>query len=263
MRTGRLTAWEFDNWNSGGSAIRTPYEVPNQRIQFHASNSPLRQGSYRGLAATANHYAREMHMDAIARALGVDAVEFRLRHLKDERMRAVLTAAAQKSGWPRPSLAGRALGIACGTEKGSYVATAAEVSRTANGFTVDRLVVAFECGAIVNPDGLNNQVEGVGDQGLGGALVRGDRVRRRRHRQRHHGALPRAALQGCPAQSTSSCSIARTCLCGSRRNTDRVRRARHRIRGARVWHGRRRRCPCDWLDRQVWLPASAGRPRLP
>ena len=65
---GRLTSWEFDNWNSGGSAIRTPYEVPNQRIQFHASDSPLRQGSYRGLAATANHYAREMHMDAIARA---------------------------------------------------------------------------------------------------------------------------------------------------------------------------------------------------
>ena len=70
-------------------------------------------------------------MDAIARALGVDAVEFRLRHLKDERMRAVLTAAAQKSGWPKPSAAGRALGIACGTEKGSYVATAAEVSRAA------------------------------------------------------------------------------------------------------------------------------------
>jgi isoquinoline 1-oxidoreductase len=167
---GRLTLWEFDNWNSGGSAIRTPYEVPSQRIQFHASDSPLRQGSYRGLAATANHYAREMHMDAIARALGIDAVEFRIRHLKDERMRAVLTAVAQKSGWPRPSAAGRALGIACGTEKGSYIATAAEVSRAANGFTVERLVVAFECGAIVNPDGLNNQVEGAVIQGLGGAL---------------------------------------------------------------------------------------------
>ena len=78
----KADAWEFDNWNSGASAIRTPYQVPNQRIQFHASDSPLRQGSYRGLAATANHYAREMHMDAIARALGIDAVEFRLRHLK-------------------------------------------------------------------------------------------------------------------------------------------------------------------------------------
>ena len=167
---GRLTFWAFDNWNSGPSAIQTPYDIPNRRIQFHPSDSPLRQGSYRGLAATANHYVREMHMDAIARALDVDAVEFRMRHLKDERMRAVLTAVAKKAGWPKPSVAGRALGIACGTEKGSYIATAAEVSRAAGGFTVERLIVAFECGAIVNPDGLNNQVEGSVIQGLGGAL---------------------------------------------------------------------------------------------
>ena len=167
---GRITAWEFDNWNSGPSAIQTPYDIPNKRIQFYQSESPLRQGSYRGLAATANHYAREMHMDAVARALGADAVEFRLKHLKDERMRNVLTAVAQKIGWPKPSAAGRALGIACGTEKGSYVATAAELSAAAKGFKVERLIVAFECGAIVNPDGLNNQVEGAVVQGLGGAL---------------------------------------------------------------------------------------------
>src|SRR5262249_58670772 len=119
---GRLLTWEFHNWNSGNSGIGTPYDVQNQHVEFHQVSSPLRQGSYRGLAATANHYVREMHMDEIARALGVDAVEFRMRHLKEERMRAVLTAAAQKSGWPKPSTTGRALGIACGTEKGSYVA---------------------------------------------------------------------------------------------------------------------------------------------
>ena len=167
---GRIVAWEYTNWNSGASAIRTPYDVANQRIVFNASDSPLRQGSYRGLAATANHYAREMHMDAIARALNVDAVEFRLRQLKDERMRAVLTAVAEKIGWPKASASGRALGIACGTEKGSYVASAAEVSKVASGFKVERLVTAFECGAIVNPDGLRNQVEGAVVQGLGGAL---------------------------------------------------------------------------------------------
>ena len=167
---GRLVAWEFDNWNSGASAIRTPYTVANQRIQFHASQSPLKQGSYRGLAATANHYAREMHMDAIARALSVDAVKFRLDHLSDDRMRAVLVEAAKKIGWPAASRAGRSLGIACGTEKGSYVATAAELSKSADGFALERLVVVFECGAIVNPDGLNNQVSGAVVQGLGGAL---------------------------------------------------------------------------------------------
>jgi isoquinoline 1-oxidoreductase len=167
---GRLVSWEFDNWNSGTAGLQTPYTIPNQRVAFHAAASPLRQGSYRGLAATANHYAREMHMDEIARALGVDAVEFRLRHLKDERMLAVLMAAASKAGWPRASAPDRALGIACGTEKGSYVATAAELSKATDGFTVERLVVAFECGAIVNPDGLRNQVEGSIVQGLGGAL---------------------------------------------------------------------------------------------
>jgi CO/xanthine dehydrogenase Mo-binding subunit len=177
---GRLIAWEFDNWNSGGSAIRTPYDVPNQRIQFHPSASPLRQGSYRGLAATANHYAREMHMDAVARALGIDAVDFRLRHLTDERMRAVLKAAAERAGWVAENggrygtgvraAETRSLGIACGTEKGSYVATAAQVSKSAAGFKVDKLTVVFECGAVVNPDGLRNQVEGAIVQGLGGAL---------------------------------------------------------------------------------------------
>jgi nicotinate dehydrogenase subunit B len=169
--SGRLVAWEFDNWNSGAAGIRTPYVVPNQRVTFHPTNSPLRQGSYRALAATANHYARERHMDDVARGLGADAVEFRLRHLKDERMRAVLEAAATHAGWPRPSAAGRALGIACGTEKGSYVATAAELSKTAEGYRVERLVVAFECGAIVHPDGLRNQVEGCVAQGLGGAVA--------------------------------------------------------------------------------------------
>ena len=169
-QSGRIVAWEFDNWNSGASGIRTPYDIPNQRIDFHPSASPLRQGSYRGLAATANHHAREMHMDRIARELGVDAVAFRLTHLSDERMRAVLQKAAEQAGWPKPSAAGRTLGIACGAEKGGYVATAAEVSRDGTGFRVERLVVVFECGAVVHPDGVRNQIEGGVVQGLGGAL---------------------------------------------------------------------------------------------
>jgi isoquinoline 1-oxidoreductase len=175
--SGRLVWWAFDNYNSGNSGLNTPYVVVGgKREAFRQTDSPLRQGSYRGLAATANHYAREMHMDAMARALGVDAVDFRMQHLEDTRMRAVLTTAAQKAGWPRPSQPGRALGIACGTEKGGYIATVAEVSKVASPaagaspFKVERLVVVFECGAIVNPDGLKHQVEGAVVQGLGGAL---------------------------------------------------------------------------------------------
>lgn len=167
---GRIVAWAFDNWNSGSSGLQTPYDIASKSTVFHPAKSPLRQGSYRALAATANHYAREMHMDAMARAIGVDALEFRLRHLKDARMRDVLTAVAGRIGWPRPRAAGAALGLACGTEKGGYVATAVEASRAGAGFKVERIVVAFECGAIVNQDGLDNQVEGAVVQALGGAL---------------------------------------------------------------------------------------------
>ena len=191
---GRLAFWHFDNINSGGSGLTTPYTVPAKREGFRNADSPLKQGSYRGLAATANHYAREMHMDAIARALGQDAVQFRLAHIEDARLRAVLTTVAEKSGWPHPRVAGRAVGIACGTEKGGYIATAVEVSRSPDGFTVERIVAAFECGAIVNPDGLRNQVEGAIVQGLGGALFEAIRVRRRQDSERHDGAVPRAAL---------------------------------------------------------------------
>ena len=88
----------------GGFGIRTPYDSRQPADRVPSVVSPLRQGSYRGLAATANHYAREMHMDAIARALGVDAVEFRLRHL-ERRAHACRADAAARSafGWPKPS----------------------------------------------------------------------------------------------------------------------------------------------------------------
>lgn len=169
--SGTITAWEFHNYNSGPSGIRSPYEIPNQRIEFHAAKSPLRQGSYRGLAATANHFAREVQMDDIAAAMGADPLAFRRKHLKDERIAAVLDAAASTFGWDsRTRAPGRGHGIACGTEKGGYVATCAEVAVDGRDVRVARVVVAFECGAIVNPDGLKNQVEGGVVMGLGGAL---------------------------------------------------------------------------------------------
>jgi isoquinoline 1-oxidoreductase len=170
---GTLTAWEFHNYNSGGSSIRTPYAVANTRTEFHSSDSPLKQGSYRALAATANTFARECAMDELAHAVGLDPLEFRLRNLKDARMRAVLEAAAKQFGWGKEKpAAGRGFGIACGTEKGSYVATCAEVAvaRGKGDVKVIRAVAAFECGAVLNPDHLKNQVEGAMIMGLGGAL---------------------------------------------------------------------------------------------
>jgi nicotinate dehydrogenase subunit B len=169
---GKLVAWDFHNYHSGSSGIETPYAVPNVRTQFHFAPLVLRSGSYRGLAATANHFARETHMDALAHAAKIDPLEFRLKNLEDARMRAVLEAAAKNFGWPRAKAENSGFGIACGNEKGSYVATCAEIAVDTNSGSVRivRLVTAFECGAIVNPDGLRNQVIGANIQGLGGAL---------------------------------------------------------------------------------------------
>jgi nicotinate dehydrogenase subunit B len=170
---GALTAWEFHNYHSGSSGIETPYVVANQRTEYHAVPLILRSGSYRGLAATANHFARETHMDALARAAKMDPLEFRMKNLSNPRMRAVLEAAAKSFGWPRQKTQeGQGFGVACGDEKGSYVATFAEVAadKATGAVRVVHLVEAFECGAIVNPDGLRNQVVGAMIQGLGGAL---------------------------------------------------------------------------------------------
>ncbi len=170
---GTISAWEFHNYNSGSAGIRTYYEIPHQRIVFHPVNSPLRQGSYRALASTANHFARESHMDELAHAVKMDPLEFRMKNLKNERLRAVFQAAAEKFGWgKRQASPGRGFGMGGGYEKLGNVATFAEVhvDRTSGEVKVARVVSAFECGAIVNPDNLRNQVEGANVQGLGGAL---------------------------------------------------------------------------------------------
>jgi nicotinate dehydrogenase subunit B len=168
---GKLLAWDFHNYNSGMSAIESPYDVPNFRTEFHLVHSPLRQGSYRGLAATANVFARETHMDELAQASKMEPLEFRLHNLSDPRVRAVLDAGAKTFGWPaQKTQRGQGFGVACGNEKGGYVATFVEVQIDSGTVRVIRAVNAYECGAIVNPDGLRNQVIGGLIQGLGGAL---------------------------------------------------------------------------------------------
>jgi CO/xanthine dehydrogenase Mo-binding subunit len=170
---GALVSWEFHNYNSGPAAIGTPYEVPNQLIQFHPANSPLRQGSYRGLAATFNHFARESHMDEMAHALKMDPLAFRLKNITNPRLKTVLQTAADKFGWgTAKSTPDRGLGVACGTDKGGFVATCAEIEidPATKKVKIRRAVQAWECGAIVNPDGLRNQVQGALVQGIGGAL---------------------------------------------------------------------------------------------
>ncbi len=172
-RDGTLVAWEHHNYNSGPAAIGTCYDVPNQVIQYHPSKSPLRQGSYRGLASTANHFARESHIDALAHAVQMDPLEFRLKNLTDPRMRAVLQAAADKYGWANAkSTSSCGHGLACGLDKGGYVATCAEVAidPATKKVHIRRVVQAWDCGAVINPDGLKNQLSGAVVMGIGGAL---------------------------------------------------------------------------------------------
>ena len=124
------------------------------------------------MAATANHFARESHMDELADALGIDPLELRLRHLRDERLAEVFRVAADRMDWARrPLEPGFGMGIAGGVEKGARVATCVAV-RVGDDRRLEilRIVTAFECGAIVNPDGLTNQVEGATVMGLGAAL---------------------------------------------------------------------------------------------
>jgi isoquinoline 1-oxidoreductase len=173
QRDGTLVAWEHHNYNSGNAGLPTPYNVANPVTQYHASKTPLRQGSYRALASTANHFARESFMDELAHAIGMDPLAFRRKNLTEPRLLAVLNAAADKFGWgASKSTPTRGFGIACGMEKGGHVATCAEVAIdvATKKVRIVRVVSAWESGAVVNPDGLRNQNMGAIVQGIGGAL---------------------------------------------------------------------------------------------
>jgi len=173
---GTITAWKFHDLNAGSAAARIPYRVPNQSIGNQPAESPLPQGSYRALAATANNFARESHVDELAARFHADPVEYRLRFLADDRLAAVLRAVAERAHWDtRPRRAarrsGRGQGIAVGLEKGGRVATFAEVHvGDDRRLEVVRIVTGFECGAIVHPANLKSQVEGGTIMALGGAL---------------------------------------------------------------------------------------------
>ena len=170
---GTLTAWEFHNYNSGPSAIAPMYEIANQLNEFHPVRAPLRQGSYRSLAACANHFARESHMDDVAHACGMDPLEFRMKNLQQPRLRSVYEAAAKEFDWQgRKKMPGHGFGVAGGIEKGGHIATFAEVAvnSSTREVRIVRVVQAFDCGAVVNPDGLKNSISGAITMGIGGAF---------------------------------------------------------------------------------------------
>ncbi|HTR27621.1 MAG TPA: molybdopterin cofactor-binding domain-containing protein [Puia sp.] len=168
---GTISAWKFLNYGSGSAGMDTQYDTKTKFITHYPSKTPLRQGSYRALAATGNVFARECHMTDLARGIKMDQLEFRLKNLEDDRFKAVLEAAAKAFGWAGAKSPGHGFGIAGGFEKGGHIATCAEVQVNEDKeVKVIRITQAFECGAIVNPHQLENQITGAIIQGLGGAL---------------------------------------------------------------------------------------------
>lgn len=169
--SGRLTAMRFANYNSGAAGIIPQYDIANHWVGFLRATAAVRQGSYRSLAAVANNFARESHMDEWAEALTQDPVEFRLRNIADARLRQVIEATATRFGWGKGRVGnGRGVGMSCNLEKDARLALFVEVDASGPEVRVVRMVATGDFGAALNPDGLRNQMTGAIVQGLGGAL---------------------------------------------------------------------------------------------
>jgi nicotinate dehydrogenase subunit B len=183
---------EFSQW--GGESAQ--YDFPNVSSVSHIvppftpAGSPLRTAHIRDPGGPMTAFAIESFIDELAHAGGADPVEFRLGYLADPRAKAVIQAAADKAGWDRrPSPKARASGdvatgrgIAFGVRLGSRAATVAqvEVNRSTAAIRVTRLVCAHDCGLIINPDGVRNQIRGNLMQSLSRAMfeeVRFDRTK--------------------------------------------------------------------------------------
>jgi CO/xanthine dehydrogenase Mo-binding subunit len=166
--------------NVGGDRnAPTTYTFPNECVTMNwVPGGPLRPSALRSLGGLHNTTANEMFLDEIATETGVDPVEMRLRYLDDPRAIEVVNTAAERSGWgtPVPTVdgwrTGRGFAFARYETAYTYVALTAEVAvDLASGeVRVRRVVVAHDCGLIVNPDGVRNQIEGNVIQGISRSL---------------------------------------------------------------------------------------------
>ncbi|PWT82517.1 MAG: hypothetical protein C5B58_08105 [Acidobacteria bacterium] len=165
-------------------APRGAGKVDSARVLVHNVSSPFFTGPLRSPARFQNTFAHESFIDELAAHAKADPVEYRLRHLRNERVIGVLTAAAKAANWdrrpspkagirPTGSVTGR--GVACVAYEGDNgytgIVTEVEVDQDTGQLTVTRIVVAIDAGPISNPDGLKNQAEGGALQGMSRALL--------------------------------------------------------------------------------------------
>ena len=174
---GKIVAWDCTAYHTGDRPQRgqrgadTPYNTPNVRIAVADCESPLRAGSYRSLGCAANHFAREVHIDEIAASLKMDPVELRLMNLTHPRLSRVLRQTADRFDWEsRRTESSTGIGVAIGYDAGSYVAQCVELVVARRAVNVQRVVAGIDCGMVVNPEGVRNQVEGSIIMGMGTAV---------------------------------------------------------------------------------------------
>jgi isoquinoline 1-oxidoreductase len=176
---GRIAFWDYEVRFAGDRASVPLYDIPHQRtsavgaFQGPPGFHPFPVGAWRAPGSCTNAFARESHVDQLASIAGVDPIEFRLRQLKDPRLIRVLKAAAEHWGWkPRKGPSGQGLGVACGTDAGTYVAAIAEVDVDGRGgkVAVKRILCVQEMGLVINPAGAKLQIEGCLTMGMGYAL---------------------------------------------------------------------------------------------
>ncbi|MBU0741174.1 molybdopterin-dependent oxidoreductase [bacterium] len=187
---GRLIAWShkivtpsiveqhYPGATRGGAdegALRGVADTQYRPENFRAAHVPVPGtvplGWLRSVYDCQNALANECFLDELAAAAGRDPVEFRLDVLPaDSRLRRVVTETAARSGWPRPSRSGRALGFACHACFGSFAAQVAEVSVDGGLLRVHRVVSVIDCGTAVNPNAVRAQMEGGVAMGLSIAL---------------------------------------------------------------------------------------------
>ena len=183
-RDGRISLWDYSVYAAGERGATTFYDIADARIRSAGRTAygsdaegervhPFAVGPWRAPGANMNVFATESQIDTMASAAGIDPFEFRMKNLKDARMRRALAAAARAFGWTAAAApSGRGFGIACSVDAGTHVATMAEVKvDPATGRVhVLRIVCAQDMGIVVNPEGAKMQIEGGITMGLGYAL---------------------------------------------------------------------------------------------
>jgi isoquinoline 1-oxidoreductase beta subunit len=204
---GQITAWRHrvsstpiaTYWNPKrkpdeseiGSGAHLPYAIANFQVEYSPAKSTVPRAWWRSVEQASSAFAVECFIDELAASAKIDPLDFRLRALRPpmpsgtklsdkekeelpdpQRVRAVLTLAAEKSGWGKPVAPGRARGIAVFFSFNSYLAEVAEVSVAQGGkLTVHRVTCAVDCGRVVDPNGVRAQVESAVVYGLSAVLT--------------------------------------------------------------------------------------------